>query len=207
MQFISFDIETTGFLAGIDQITEIGAIKFENGVPTAVFSTLIDPQRAIPSEVTRITGITAEMVIGQPKIEDILPSFAEFCEASLLVAHNAPFDFQFITADIKKYETAAPRGAILDSCAMARKVFPGLLNYKLGTLVEHLKIESNGFHRAEGDASYCGQLFHATIEKLTVQGRPPTFESLVAVTGSQPLRFPQIIRQPKQLDMLGGLGL
>lgn len=205
MQFISFDIETTGFLAGIDQITEIGAVKFENGVAQAVFSTLVDPQRNIPAEVTKITGITDEMVKGKPRIEDILPSFAEFCGDTILVAHNAPFDFQFITADIKKYETSAPRGPIFDSCTLARKVFPGLLNYKLGTLVEHLKIEANGYHRAEGDASYCGQLFHAEIEKLTVQGRPPTFEALIAVTGNQPLRFPQIIRQPKQLDLLGGL--
>ncbi len=207
MQFIAFDIETTGFLAGLDQITELGAVKYVDGSPEAVFATLVDPGRPIPTEVTKVTGITDDMVHGQPKVEVVLPSFAEFCGETLMVAHNAPFDFQFITADIKKYEIPAPRGMILDTCAMARKVFPGLLNYKLGTLVEHLKIPSTGFHRAQEDASYCGQLFVAILEKLTVQGKAPSIESLLQISSAQALRFPQITRQPKQLDLLGSLGI
>ena len=62
-------------------------------------------------------------------------------------------------ADIKKHETTAPRGLVLDTLPLARKVYPGLANYKLGTLVTHLGIPSGGFHRAEEDAAYCGQLF------------------------------------------------
>src|SRR3712207_6953954 len=60
------------------------------------------------------------------------------------------------------------RGVILDSCTMARKVYPGLANYKLGTLVQHLSITANGdFHRAEADASYCGYLFAKRSEEHT----------------------------------------
>lgn len=207
MKFIAFDLETTGFLPGVDQITEIGAVRYNNGAPEGVFSTLINPGRPIPPEVTRITGITDEMVSHKPPIDSVLSALSEFCEDALLVAHNAPFDFQFLNADFKKFEVGAPRGAILDTCAMARKVFPGLLNYKLGTLVQHLKIESAGFHRAEEDASYCGQLFIHILNKISISGQPPSLESLIAISGGAPLRFPEIVRQPKQLDLLSSLGI
>src|ERR1035438_2137695 len=147
--FIAFDLETTGFLAGVDQIIEIGAIRYVNGEPEAMFCSLIDPGRMIPAAASAVNKITDEMVVGQPKIEEMLLPFAEFCGDFVLVAHNAPFDFQFLAADIKKHETPAPRGIVLDTCAMSRKVFRGLMNHKLGTLVQHLNIPVAGFHRSE----------------------------------------------------------
>ena len=96
----------------------------------------------------------------------------------------------------------APRGIVLDSLPISRKVFPGLANYKLGTLVQHLKIPSAGFHRAEEDATYCGQLFLELVKRISVGGKPPQIENLVALTGKPEVRFPQIIRQPKQMDFL-----
>lgn len=205
MDFIAFDTETTGFLPGVDQIIEIGAIRFTGGVPDSLFCTLIDPGRSIPAAASRVNGITDEMVQGQPKIESILEPFANFCGDLPLVAHNAPFDVQFVTSDIKKFESLAPRGIVLDTCAMARKVFPGLMNHKLGTLVQHLQIPSTGFHRAQEDAGYCGQLFLKIIEKIAAHGEVPAIENLIALSNNQVLRFPQIVRQPKQLDLLGSL--
>ena len=122
MRFIAFDLETTGFLPGMDQITEIGAVRFENGQVDAVFSTLVNPRKPIPEIVTKITGITDEMVKDAPLIDSLLESFAEFCGNDIIVAHNAPFDVQFLTADIKKYESSAPKGVILES-KKKREVF------------------------------------------------------------------------------------
>ena len=201
MTFISFDLETTGFIAGVDRITEIGAVRFTDGKPDGVYSTLVDPDMPIPPGSTRVTGITDEMVQGKPKIEQLLESFAEFCGDDIIVAHNAPFDFQFLSADITKHESPAPTGVVLDTCAMARKVLPGLPNYKLGTLVQHLNIKSTDFHRAEEDASYCGQLFVHMIKKMSGGMQMPPIENLVSLSGKNELRFPQITPSMKQLDL------
>lgn len=205
MRFIAFDLETTGTVPGVDQIVEIGAIRFVDGQPDAIYATLIDPRRPIPAGASAVNGITNDMVQGKPLVESMLPSFAEFCGDDMLVAHNAPFDAQFLIADIKKFETPAPKGVVIDTLPIARKVFPGLPNYKLGTLVQYLKIESKDFHRAEADASYCGQLFYQMMKRISVAGQAPQIENLVALTGKPELKFPQIIRQPKQMDLFGGL--
>lgn len=205
MRFIAFDLETTGTVPGVDQIVEIGAVRFIDGQPEAIFATLIDPQRPIPPGASAVNKITDDMVRGKPLVESVLPSFAEFCGQDILVAHNAPFDAQFLIADIKRFETAAPTGIILDSLPIARKVFPGLPNYKLGTLIQHLKIPTTDFHRAEEDASYCGQLFFQMVKRISIGGLPPQVGNLVALTGKPELRFPQIVRQPKQMDLFGNL--
>ena len=198
MRFIAFDLETTGTLPGVDQIVEIGAVLFdENGQPETIFTTLIQPTVSMPEAASRVNGITDEMLVGKPRITDVLGPFAEFCGNEILVAHNAPFDVQFLTADIRKYESAAPTGVILDSCNIARKVLPGLANYKLGTLVQHLGIPATGFHRAEEDASYCGQLFAKMVARLSQHG-PPSISTLIQLTSKPELRFPQIEKKPKQ---------
>jgi DNA polymerase-3 subunit epsilon len=205
MRFIAFDLETTGTVPGVDQIVEIGAVRFIDGVPEAIFATLIDPLRPISAGASAVNGISNDMVKGKPLVQSALPSFAEFCGDDILVAHNAPFDAQFLTADIKKHETAAPKGIIIDTLPIARKVFPGLPNYKLGTLVQYLKIPTTGFHRAEEDATYCGHLFYQMIKRISVGGQAPQIVNLIALTGKAEVRFPQIIRQPKQMDLFGGM--
>lgn len=201
MKFIAFDLETTGTVPGVDKIVEIGAVKFNNGVVESVFSTLVDPQKSIPPGASAVNGITDDMVAGKPLIESLLGDFAEFCEDLPMVAHNAPFDSQFLMADIKRFESSAPRGVVLDTLPISRKVFPGLANYKLGTLVQHLKIPSTGFHRAEEDATYCGHVFIELVKRISVNGKPPELENLVSLTGKPEVKFPQIVRQPKQMEL------
>jgi len=186
MRFIAFDLETTGTLPGVDQIAEIGAVLFdENGQPDTIFTTLIDPGIPMPEGASRVNGITDSMLVDAP-----------------LVAHNAAFDAQFLTADIKKFEMPAPQGLILDTLPLARKVYPGLANYKLGTLVQHLGIVATGFHRAEEDAGYCGQVFHKIFTRLTVNGVPPTVATLISLTTKPEMRFPKIEKSPKQLGLM-----
>jgi len=199
MRFIAFDLETTGFMPGVDQIVELGAVRFENGKPDAIFSTLIDPMMKMPEAASKVNGITDDMLKDKPKIHQLLDPFADFCEDCIIVAHNAAFDTQFLTADIKKFESKSPVGIILDTLGMARKVYPGLPNYKLGTLVQHLKIPAAGFHRAEEDASYCGYLFQHMIYKMTGSLNPPPIENLIQLTGKPQMNFPQVTPEPKQL--------
>ncbi|MFN8791788.1 MAG: PolC-type DNA polymerase III [Bdellovibrionales bacterium] len=203
MRFIAFDLETTGTVPGVDAIAEIGAVRFIDGQVDSLFCTLINPGRPIPPGASAVNGITDDMVADKPKVESVLGAFAEFCGDDIMVAHNAPFDAQFLIADIKKHECPAPRGIILDSLPIARKVLPGLPNYKLGTLIQHLKIPARGFHRAEADATYLGQMFEILVKRISIGGQAPKIENLVALTGKPEFRFPQIERQPKQLDLLG----
>ena len=203
MRFIAFDLETTGTLPGVDQIAEIGAVLFnEQGVPETIFATLINPLVPMPEGASRVNGITDDMLAGKPLITDVLDAFAEFCGDEILVAHNAAFDAQFLTADIRKHETKSPGGIILDTLPIGRKVYPGLANYKLGTLIQHVGIQATNFHRAEEDASYCGQLFYKMITRLSPNGVAPTIETLISLTGKVEQRFPQIEKQPKQLGLL-----
>ncbi len=202
MDFISFDLETTGTVSAVDDIVEIGAVKFLAGKAAGTFSTLIDPKRSMPAAASAVNGITDDMLAGQPLIQDMLGPFAEFCEDLPLVAHNAPFDTQFLVSDIKKYESLAPRGMVFDTLPISRKVFPGLPNYKLGTLVKNLNIPSGTFHRAEEDASYCGYLFQKIIEKISLNGQAPPVENIIALTGRPAFYFPQIVQTGKQLDLL-----
>ena len=206
MRFIAFDLETTGTLPGVDRIVEIGAVRFVDGKVEAVYSTLVNPQIPMPEAASRVNKITDDMLVGKPTIDHLLSSFAEFCGDDLIVAHNAAFDAQFLTADIKKHETKAPTGVIVDTYSMAKKVLPGLANYKLGTLVQHLNIPAGEFHRAEEDASYCGKLFIHLVEKVSGHSRDlPPIENLIALTGKAEMRFPQIEPQPKQLNLMDGL--
>lgn len=202
MRFIAFDLETTGTMPGVDKIVEIGAVRFINGEVDAVFSTLVDPLRSIPAGASAVNGITDDMVIGKPKIEELLEPLSDFCGDDHLIAHNAAFDYGFLHADYTRFEIRTPRGIVLDSYPMAKKIFPGLANYKLGTLVQHLKIEAKGFHRAEADATYCARLLIHMLERISNGGAMPPIENLIALTGRPELRFPVIEPQPKQLNLL-----
>lgn len=202
MQYIAFDLETTGFLPGVDQIVEIGAIRFNDGVPVSKFCSLVNPRRTMPEAASRVSGITDEMLVGQPHIESILESFADFCEGDVLVAHNAAFDTGFLAADILKHEMRAATGPILDTLSMSRKIVPGLANYKLGTLVQYFELTSNEFHRAEADAGYCGNIFWKLLQRVYQHGETPAIENLIALSNNQALKFPIIEKKPKQLSLL-----
>ena len=203
MRFIAFDLETTGTLPGVDQICEIGAVRFtEQGVPDLIFATLIYPGCPMPEAASRVNGITDDMLVGKPNVCDVLDAFADFCGEDVLVAHNSAFDAQFLAADIKKFETRSPRGVVLDTLPIAKKVYPGLANYKLGTLIQHLGLNSGGYHRAEQDSIYAGQLFHKMLTRLTQNGQEPSLATLVGLTGKPEYKFPIVEKQPKQLGLL-----
>ena len=194
--FVSFDLETTGTLSYADHIVEVAAVRFENGRPKEVFQKLAGIDIPMPEQATAVNGITDEMLAGKPPIKEILPEFAGFCGKSLLVAHNAPFDFQFLLRAIQEFHQPAPQGLVLDTCQLARRAFPGLVNYKLATLCGYLKIASSEFHRAEADAASCGQLFAKILEKTScAECSPEDIKKLIQISGRPALQFPQIYRE------------
>lgn len=201
MEFIAFDLETTGIQPKTDAIVEIGAVRFEGIEPVGSFCTLINPGRPIPPEASAVNGISDDMVADQPAIETVLKEFAEFCGDLPLVAHNAPFDFKFLLNAVETHKAKAPSGVVLDSCALSRVVFPGMINYKLGTLVNHFGFPPGNFHRAEIDSVHCGRLFAKIVESLQKGGQPAQTHDLLALTKQSPMKFPQYEDQPQQLGL------
>lgn len=201
MKFVAFDLETTGTNPREDMIVEVGAVLFDGSTAIKGFGVLVDPGRSIPPDASAVNGITDEMVRGKPSIRDVLADFAEFCGDLPLVAHNAPFDYKFLLEDVKLHRSAAPRGVVLDTLPLARKIFPGLPNYKLWTLVRHFGFPSGTFHRAEEDSSYCGLLFAKLVETLLQRNEPCSEADLIRMIGKEEMRFPTFTQQPDQLDL------
>ncbi|MDR0531425.1 MAG: PolC-type DNA polymerase III [Oscillospiraceae bacterium] len=148
---VVFDIETTGLSAGRDRVIEIGAVKIVDGEIVGEFQTFVDPERALPPHITKLTRITPDMLDGAPEEWAAAQAFAAFCEGAYLAAHNAKFDMGFLKA------LYARRGRRFDPpCAdtlvLAQQLLPELKNYRLETLVEHFHLGRFGHHRADDDA-------------------------------------------------------
>lgn len=193
MEFVSFDLETTGTLSHLDQIVELGAVRFKNGKPQECYQQLVSINGPMPEQASAVNGITDDMLKGKPHLQDVLPNFAAFCGDSLMVAHNAPFDFQFLLRAIEEHQLPAPRGPVFDTCQLARRSFPGLANYKLASLCHYLKIESEGFHRAQADATCCGHLFVHILKKNGCSVYDT--KTLVKIADRQALKFPVFLQQ------------
>ena len=168
-RFVVFDLETTGLSKDSDKITEIGAVKIENGKITDHFSTFVNPQRPIPQKIVELTSITDEMVAGAPKIEEILPKFFEFCKGCVLVAHNAEFDTGFIKKSASDL-LVEYNFSHLDTLMLARALYPELGNHRLSTLNKHLKVTLLHHHRAVDDAKATAEIFIKMIEELKERG-------------------------------------
>jgi DNA polymerase-3 subunit epsilon len=140
---VLFDTETTGLdpLTG-DRVIEIAAIELINDLPTdQKFYALIDPGRDIPTESTRIHGITNAHVEGKPKFADIADDMLKFFADSPLVAHNAPFDFGFIDAELARInKPALGQARMIDTLALAKARFPGMPN-SLDALCNRFEID------------------------------------------------------------------
>lgn len=167
--FVVFDIETTGLDSKKDAITEIGAVKVENGVVTDRWSTFVNPCRPIPQNIVDLTGITDNMVKDAPKIEEILGDFFEFCKGCVLVAHNAAFDTGFIKENAKKHGFEY-NFCCLDTLILARCMYPDLPNFKLDTLTKHLHVILENHHRAVDDAKATADAFVKMIAELKENG-------------------------------------
>lgn len=152
------DIETTGGMANRDRITEIAMVKIINGEVTDRFESLVNPERSIPTEITRITGITNAMVENAPRFYEIAKTIVEFTEDSVFVAHNVRFDYNFIREEFKSLGYTYSK-KVLCTVKLSRKVFPGLRSYSLGNLIQHFGISVANRHRAMDDVMATADIF------------------------------------------------
>ncbi len=157
------DIETTGGSPDYSKITEIAIILHDGKEVVKEYSTLINPQCAIPYQITQITGITNDMVRDAPTFPEVAKTIIELTEGAVFVAHNVSFDYNFVKAAYKDLGYNYHRKTLC-TVRMSRAVFPGLPSYSLGNLCKSLHINLFNRHRALGDAKATAILFNKILE-------------------------------------------
>ena len=170
--FAVIDLETSGGSpksgAGI---TEIGVVKVRGGVVLGTFQSFVDPGHSLPAFITQLTGISDEMLVSAPFIDEVLPTLFEFLgspDETVLVAHNSPFDMSFLKAAALVHEYEWPNYLTVDTARLARAVIDRdeIVNCKLGTLAEFFNTAVSPNHRALDDALATVDVLHGIIERL-----------------------------------------
>jgi len=163
--YVVLDMETTGLDVSRSEIMEMGAVKIKNGRETEVFHTLIKPRRGISKASKKITGITEEMLEGQPTIEEVLPRFLEFLGDAVIVAHNANFDYRFLRYWSEKALDKKLENPYIDTLSLARALL-SMSSYSLDKVATKLKIGAFTHHRAMEDARVTSAIFRKFLEML-----------------------------------------
>lgn len=171
--YVALDLETTGLSAERDTIIEVGAVKYRDGEPVEIFEQLVNPGRPIPYEVTLITGIRNEDVIGKPKWDQVAGPLQRFVGSAPIVAHNAAFDLGFL-----RLRGLFAENPGLDTWELASVLVPSRPSYSLASLVAHFGIPSPDQHRALNDAQVTGQLFQVLCEHASMLPRGVIVEIL-----------------------------
>jgi len=149
LPFVVLDLETTGMSPPGAKITEIAMVPMGPCAPKP-FHTLVDPQTPIPAKIVEITGITDEMVRGQPTDADIFPRIKKILAGGIFVAHNVPFDYGFFDYLFRQHTGAPLRMPTLDTLHLSRKYLQ-LPSHALGAVCRHLNVELKDAHRAMAD--------------------------------------------------------
>ncbi len=168
-EFVAFDLETTGLSSREDTIIEIGAVLIKEGKELDRFQTFVDPGRKLDRKIIDLTGITDEMLIGAPKIEQVLPEFLKFVGDRPLIAHNADFDVGFVREAAKRQKLEFTPTSV-DTLILSQNLLPQLSKFKLNIVADALSLPEFNHHRAADDAVTCGLIFHRLVDRLKEMG-------------------------------------
>lgn len=171
------DVETTGLEPEEDRIIEIAIIRFEKGEVVERWGRLVSPGRAIPEEVTRITGIKDDDLQGAPLFEEIAQEIHDRLQGVGVVAYNLSFDRGFIRAELERCRLSWPDDApTLDPLIFARQFFKNSPRKNLSAISKLLGIPLEEAHRAEHDAEVAGKVLYAFEDRL-----PPDLQQLLVL--------------------------
>jgi DNA polymerase III epsilon subunit family exonuclease len=190
-EWIAFDLETTGLVAEIDRVVEIGAVRFDaTGRELARFERLVDPERLMSPAAQAIHGISDADLAGASTAREVLPEFLDFLgdpSTTVLLAHNAAFDARFLGQELARAGISPTGLAVTDTLALARRSIPDLYNHRLDTLSALLNLGDSDRHRALADSLRVKGLWLALHGPL----EPP--EALVSYPVSEGRRNPSSI--------------
>ena len=164
--FTAFDTETTGLNPEEEKILEIGAVSFDRLGIRARYNVLINPQRKILPEITRVNGIDDSMVNGKLTFAENAPHFLGFINNTVLIAHNTPFDLGFVNNELKTAGMKPLENQTADTLTLSRSLLPDLGKYNLQFLAKFFEINVVNAHRAEDDARVCMEVFLKLLEMV-----------------------------------------
>lgn len=172
VEFTVFDTETTGLEPESgDRIVEIAGVRVRGQERLGVFQSLVNPARAISEAAFRVNNISAQMLEGAPKIDEVLPKFLDFAKESCLCSYNANFDLGFVNRELRLLGKEPLQGfAVADILKMARRLMPGLNRYALWFVAEQLQIKEKQSHRALSDVEITLGVFNKLKEALYLKG-------------------------------------
>ncbi|MFW6230980.1 MAG: PolC-type DNA polymerase III [Nanoarchaeota archaeon] len=183
MEFVILDLETTGLSKQHHTITEIAAVKVKDGIIIDKFESLVNPGVRIPAFITQLTGIDNEMVKDAPSLDEALQRFLTFLGDAVIVAHNAQFDYGFLSHHAKTLLDHTLENRIVCTKRLAGFLLPQLKSRKLGSICSHMNIINEQAHRAMSDVKATYQIFNNFIEMLTKKGITEP-ERILAIGGS-----------------------
>ena len=169
--FAVVDVETTGSRAGGgDRVTEVAVVVVQGPRLEMVLDSLVDPGRPIPAAVTMVTGITDAMVRSAPPFAEVAEPVLAALAGRVFVAHNARFDWGFVTAEVRRARALAMSGSRVCTVRLARRLLPDLPSRSLDSLSHHFALENPARHRAGGDAHVTAQLLERLLRLAREQG-------------------------------------
>ena len=160
--FAVIDVETTGGGIAGNRLTEICIVLMKGAVVIDKYSTLINPEKHIPLQITALTGIDNDMVANAPKFPEVAKKIEEMTREAIFVAHNVNFDYNVIRNEFKDLGFEYSRKKLC-TVRLSRKLIPGLFSYSLGRLCDSINIPIVKRHRAEGDTDATVILFQRLL--------------------------------------------
>lgn len=167
MNYVAFDIETTGLNPKYDKIIEIGAVRVRNGELVDTFSTFVNPAKSLPARIVELTGIRDADVAAAPYIDELLDPFLAFVGDDVLLGHNILFDYSFVKkAAVNQKRTFEKQG--IDTLRIAKQFLSELESRQLGFLCDYYQIELDA-HRALNDAVAAHRLYEILVREYSSQ--------------------------------------
>jgi DNA polymerase-3 subunit epsilon len=171
LRYLVVDVETTGLSPRVgDRITEIAAYELVGGEINQVFDSLVNPLRHIPPYISALTGITWEMVRSLPPFDAHSTRLHALLEGTVFVAHNAGFDWRFLSAELSRSCGHAPSPARLCTVKLARALLPALPRRSLDQVAFHFGVEIESRHRAAGDALATAKVLRHFLRMASSRG-------------------------------------
>jgi DNA polymerase-3 subunit epsilon len=209
LEFVAFDLETTGCSADHSEVVEVGAVRFAaDGRELGRFQQLVDPRCRIPASVTAIHGITDAMVRGMPTLEEVLPVLTDFFESgsgpesgggagTVLMAHNARFDVGFLNRGYGRHALRPPRLPVIDSVRLARRQLRELRRHTLAALAHFYAATRPTAHRGLDDSLVLKDVFLGLVREPPA---PATLDDLLRLAPAQfiqPVTGPPVTGFPR----------
>ena len=171
LEYVVVDVETTGrAFVGMDRVTEVAAVAVNARGSIDAFGSLVNPGRRIPPAITRLTGITNAMVARAPEFADIAAPLSRILTGRVFVAHNAAFDWSFLTAEFERTDGRTLAGDRVCTVRLARRLLTHLPRRNLDAVADYYGVTIEDRHRAMGDARVTAAVFTRMLDELGRQG-------------------------------------